>query len=213
MEKRILNSSRIFLFIICGLIILIAVFLVGLFWGQKSMDAAYQQGYQAAWNDARELVDESGYFPPEPEEVLELYGEITGINEINKTIAFQAEPYSDNPFADTSSLLRTVAVNESTLIMKMVQKDLDEFLEEQQEYDALIAGLGPEEELPEPPTSYYTEVVGFEELEPGQSISAASLTDIKSAEEYTASQINIFIVETPEEEEGPATEEFMLETE
>lgn len=222
LEKKILTSSRITLFIICGLIILIAVFLVGLYWGQLINRDTYQQGYNDAWNQAKQLVDESGYFLPEPDEVFELAGAIIEINEINRTFTLDAQPISDNPLAKAGLLTRTVAVDENTLIFKNTPKGFEEFEAEQEEFDNLIAELGPEDEMPEAPAAYIVDVVKFNDLASGDMVIVASLADIKDVEQFTASQIDIYvpieemIPEEPAEPEElpgeePATVEESLE--
>jgi hypothetical protein len=206
MEKKILSGTNKALLIICGLIILIAVFLAGLFWGQQASKMVYQQGYNDAWQYARQLIEDSGFFPPEPDEVFNLSGEIVEINENKQMITLQAEPYSSNPLADTGSLMRTVKLDENTAIVKNTEKSIEQFNAEQTEYNALIAGLGPEDEIPDPPLNYETEVVDFGSLKTGLTVNISAQENIKDADEFIAERIEIYISAPVVEEEAPAEE-------
>jgi hypothetical protein len=197
-EKKILNSSRIFLIIICSLIILTAVFLAGLFWGQNTATTAYQMGYQTAWSTAQRAVEESGYFAPEAEEVFEIFGTIVNINNNKKSITIESEPYSDNPLADTGAVLKEIMVDDHTLFYINTPKSFEEFQTEVDAHDAALLKLGRDEIPPEPPLIYNSEKVAFENLSLGDYIGALAETNIKGLDEFTASEINVYL--EPEEE-------------
>lgn len=200
MEQKIHNGTRWTLIIVSSLIILTAVFLVGLFWGQKSTENAYQQGYDAGWSAARLAVEESGLFPPEIEEINNLSGEIMDINVKNQSFTIMAESVSTNPLAETGPMIRTIQINEATVITKNTPKNFDEFFKEQEAYDRKFATLDPEDTPPEAPSPYEREEIGFDDLVAGQTVTAYSSENIKSADSIVAERVDIYIEEQIEEE-------------
>lgn len=203
-EQKFLNGTRLTLVIVSLLIILTAVFLVGFFWGQKNSEQAYQLGYEAGWQSAKEIVDQSGIFPPEPEEINQLVGEITDINKTNHALTMMIEPYNDNPLADSGPLSRTIQISIDTEITKYTPKSLEEFLQEQAAYDEMIEDLPPEEVPGEPPSPYDFEKVDFEAFELGQLVSVHSLEDISEKTVINPDRVGIYL---EEEVLPPAPEE------
>jgi hypothetical protein len=198
-EQKIHNGTRWSLIIISSLIILTAVFLVGLFWGQKNTENAYQQGYDAGWSTARLAVEESGVFPPEIEEINSLSGEIMDINTKNQSFTIMADAVSNNPLEETGPMIRTIQINEAAVITKNTPKDFDEFFKEQEAYDRQLATLSPEETPPEAPSPYDTEEIGFEDLEAGQTVTVHSSENIRIADLIVAERIDIYIEVEAEE--------------
>lgn len=205
-EQKILSSSKLGLFIVCGLIIVIAAFLVGLYWGQQYGGDGYQQGYNAAWQKAQDLT--AHLFPPEPQEVLQLSGKVTDINTRGNSLTLEAEPLTDNPFVQAGPLTRTVQIDENTDITKYTEKDLAEFAAEEEQFQKALTSLGPDQTPPEPPSAYDSEEISLSDLKAGDSVTVESLTDIKNATSFTASRIGVYVQQpspelTPPEPEPP----------
>jgi len=201
MEQKIHNSTRWTLIIVSSLIILTAVFMVGLFWGQKNTENAYQQGYDAGWSAAGLAIEESGLFPEEIEEVKDVSGEIMDINTKNQSFTMMAESVSNNPLAETGPMIRTIQINEATIITKNTAKDFEEYFKEQEAYDRQMAILDPEETPAEPPSPYEKEEIGFDDIIAGLRVTVYSSENIKTADSITAERIDIYIEEELEEVE------------
>jgi hypothetical protein len=194
MEQKIHNGSRWALIIVSSVIVLTAVFLGGLFWGQKSSESAYQQGYVAAWSAAKLAIDESGFFPPEFEEIFDMAGEIMDINVKNHTLTMMAEPISDNPLAETGPAIRTIQISVDTVLSKKIPKDFEEYFAEQEAYDAQFAELGPDDpEVGQPPFPFTSEDAVFEDFEVGQIIVVHTSIDIKEAEQINPEYVDLII--------------------
>ena len=189
LERKILNSTRLVLFIISGLIILIAVFLVGLYWGQMGLRDLYQEGYETAWQKAKSVVQDTGVFAPEPEEIYTIRG--TVLSKKTNEITLSADTETDNPFVSQGPLVRNVKIDESTQILKRIIKTDEEFEREIAEYIQKTAQAGDEEEVMDPPTDYTEQAIDFDDIVEGDTISVTALENIKGVEEFTASAIHV----------------------
>jgi len=198
LEKKILSSTRLALFVVSGLIILIAVFLVGLYWGQTTSRDIYQQGYESAWQSAKNLVTELGVFAPEQEEIFTIRGTIS--NKKAHEITLSAEPETDNPFIDAGPLERNVLINADTQIFKRTAKDEQDFEQEMEQYLQQAALAGDEEAAPGAPTDYVEEIISLDGMREGDAVSITALENIKGAQEFTAAKIYVLIKPTAEEE-------------
>lgn len=195
-EQKVHNGSRWALIIVSLLIILTAVFLGGLFWGQKNSENAYQQGYTAGWSAAKLAVDESGIFPPEFEEIFDMTGEIMSISEKNHTLTLMVEPFSDNPLAEAGPSIRVIQIGVDTVLNKKIPKNFEEYLNEQEAYDALITSLGPDDtEIGQPPSPFTDENAVFEDFSVGQTIVIHTLIDIKKADKINPESVDIIFEE------------------
>jgi len=202
MEQKIHNGSRWVLITISSLIVLTAVFLGGLFWGQKSSESAYQQGYNAGWSAAKLAVDESGIFPPELEEILDMAGEIIDVSEKNHTLTMMAQSFSDNPLAETGPAIRTIQISVDTIISKKIPKDFEEYFAEQEAYDELMASLGPDDPgVGQPPFPFTSEDGAFEDFLVGQTIVVHTSIDIKDVDEINPEFVDIIVEEELAEDE------------
>lgn len=194
-HKKISSTTQIILIIICLLIALTATFLIGLYWGQKSYEDAFKAGYETAWQAAQKKLEESGLAALPEEEILSVSGTVIEIGE--DSFMIEASPVAGNVL-DSAPIMRTIMVGGETIISKKTEKDPEKIIGEQRAYDALIAGLGAEDEIPAPPSPYETEVVGFGDLKTGQSVTVRAGKDIRNATMIDALEIDIFVRLAPE---------------
>ncbi|MBU0649384.1 hypothetical protein KJ969_04815 [Patescibacteria group bacterium] len=199
LEKKILSSTRLALFVVSGLIILLAVFLVGLYWGQNADRDIYQQGYNSAWQRAADLIDRLGVFAPEQDEIFTIKGTVA--DKKTNGITLSAEPETDNPFADQGPLERSVTIDANTQIFKRTTKSDQEFESEMEQYLQKISQAGDEEDVANPPTDYAEQAIDFDDIEEGDAVSVTALENIKGVEEFVASKIYILVEPATEEEE------------
>ncbi|MDD4995391.1 MAG: hypothetical protein PHW53_02945 [Patescibacteria group bacterium] len=192
MEQKILAGTKLLLFAICTLIILAAAFLTGLFWGQKSAKDAFNLGYTTAWQAAKEAVDASGLFAPEPEEIMAISGTITNINASAGALTITAEPLSDNPLASRENISRIVRTDSATTFIIRTEKDTEKFDAEQEAFNKKMNALAANQTPPEPPTLYNDTPAEFEDIEQGGRITVKAETNIKDAAEFTASEVIIY---------------------
>jgi len=207
-NKKITSTTQIILIVICILIAVTASFLIGLYWGQKSYEDSFKAGYETAWQAAQKKLEDTGLAAPPEQEIISVSGTVIEIGE--NSFMIEASPVAGSVL-DSAPIMRTIMVGDETVISKKTEKDPDELIDEQRTYDALIAGLGVEDEIPSPPSPYETETVGLSDLAVGQSVTVRAGKDIRNAATIDALEIDIYIrlapetpaVGTTEEEIGP----------
>jgi|GEM_PF-7116470 len=196
-HKRISSTTQIILIVICILIAITAAFLIGLFWGQKSYETAFKTGYETGWQAAEKRLEDGGFIFPEEEIINTVNGTIIEINTDSFTL--EAEQASSNPLA-TNPIERTVNINNDTIIYQNIEKDPETVAAEQQVFDEALAQLGPDEEVPDPPSFYETQEIEFSDLEIGSRVSVSAEENIGNATSIDAAQVDMYMSIEPEVE-------------
>ncbi len=84
---------------------------------------AYENGFAAGMQNAKKIVEDGNYFPPEPDKITSVYGTIAGID--GENIVIKAAPVSPNPFSDQGPETRTVKAG-AAKIFALVNKTAQE---------------------------------------------------------------------------------------
>lgn len=152
----------------------------------------YKKGYQAGFDTAKSLVESSsiGKTIIKQEDVRFIVGTVTAVTSEKITI----HTISNNPFDDSSLNDRIVAVSSSTLLVKLVQKDsalfqseVDAFTEVMKAGTSTLIKIKPSD-YPQP---FIETKVTISDIRAGDALLVTTLTNIKSAKEFTASRIEI----------------------
>jgi len=187
---------------IIAIIVLVLVFLVGMFIGTKlSRKVATTSGnqpdtFQAGWDAAKARLSQSplGMSIPAGREIKDISGTIQKINGNQLTVKINPlEPLAD-PTLDT----RVVTVDSNTKITLSTPKDPTEFQKEVQDFQDKVKQQQQETQTnpsaPQtpitPPISYNKKNIGLLDLKINQQVEITASADIKDAKEFTATQID-----------------------
>ncbi len=197
MSKKLINT-----------IIIILVFVIGLVLGliirpkQSSAPTGSQNTYQAGWNAAEQKLVQSGMVPGLNSNIpiKSLSGTVEKIDGNKLTV--KTVPL--NPLADSSLDERIVDVDSSTKIFQMTQKDPQEYQKEmaafqktmQSQTQAQISNTAnktnsAKPQTATPPMPFDKKQISLSDLKAGMQISITSSIDIKTAQEFTATEIDI----------------------
>ncbi|MDP1690341.1 MAG: hypothetical protein Q8L52_04060 [bacterium] len=153
-----------------------------------SIFAMWRVGYQAGFNSAKSLVEKSrlGDMIRTPADVRALLGTVTLVGSGSLTL----HVISNNPF-DSSPSNRTVLVDASTKIIKIVQKDPKVFQSEVAVFSkAAQSGSTSAKNAPSPAPFTLTTVT-LADIKVGDTITVTASSNIKSAKEFTAIGIQV----------------------
>ena len=184
-----MNYTKIFKTVIIAVFIAVA-FIIGTYTVNEraiknnSYDTGYNMGYEAAWNEAKTIVDSSTMFPREPEEMYLISGIIKDISISNGLILLEANPVSSNPLSeDSKSTVRKIKINSDTEIIEIIYKTPEEMLETEKNEEAsdLIMPFSP-----------FTEnKITLKQLNIGDRITITSDKNIKKEMEIMATKISL----------------------
>lgn len=148
-----------------------------------------QKGYQSGFNAARTLVENSsvGKFLATPDDVHTLTGAVTAVSGNRVTIHLQ----SANPFDDPTLADRTIIVDASTTVTKLIPVDPKVLQAEMSNFIATTQGTTTSTK--EPPASFTATDASVASIEVGDSINVSAPENIKSMKEFTASSITILL--------------------
>jgi hypothetical protein len=144
-------------------------------------------GYQAGFNDAKSLVENSGIgnVLRTPDDIRTLSGVVTAIG--GDRIAMHIQ--SVNPFDDQTLNDRTILITADTKIVKLVQKDQKAF---QSEMDTFIKATASNKNIgTEPPQPFTRVAADIASITANDFLMVTSLENIKTLKEFTASEIQI----------------------
>ena len=144
-------------------------------------------GYQAGFNDAKSLVENSGIGKVlrTPDDIRTLSGVVTAIDGDRITMHIQ----SVNPFDDQTLNDRTILITADTKIVKLVQKDPKTF---QSEMAVFIKTAASNENAGTQPPQPFTQVaVDVASIAADDSLMVTSLENIKTLKEFPASEIQV----------------------
>ena len=197
MSKKLINT-----------IIIILVFVIGLILGiiirpkQSSAPVGSQNTYQAGWNAAEQKLAQSGMVPGLDSNIpiKSISGTVEKIDGNKLTV--KIVPL--DPLADPSTLERTVDVDNSTQFFQMVQKDPQEYQQEMAAFQKTMQSQtqaqtsntanktnSAQPQTATPPMPFDKKQISLSDLKAGMQISITSNSDIKTAQEFTATEIDI----------------------
>lgn len=153
---------------------------------QTSVNEA--QTYQAGFNAARKLVEESslGNFFKVQDDVRSLSGNITAVAGNRLTLHVQA---MNNPFDKESINDRTVVTDANTKIIKLTPIDQKTYQTELAKFMSTSRSATSTKLIP--PQQFTQTVVSFGDTKVGDSVIVTAGENIKNAREFTASEIQI----------------------
>ncbi len=148
-----------------------------------------KKGYQFGFTAAQTLVENSsvGSFFRTPNDVRILSGTVTAISGDSFTVHLQ----SVNPFDDPSLADRTVIVNASTTVTRLVPVDPKVFQTEMNSF--MVTTQGTATNTKAPPASFTTVVANEADIKVGDSVNVSASGNIKTLKEFIASDINILL--------------------
>ncbi len=178
-------------FSIIGIIILLIGAIVGMF-ADPYLPASLsntKKGYQSGFDAARMLVENSdfGHFLSTPSDVRILSGTVTAVN--GDLIALHLQ--SVNPFDGPALADRTVIVDASTTVTRLVPIDPKVFQAEMNSF--VTAAQGAATNTKTPPASFTTAATDAASIKVGDSINVSASENIKTLKEFPASSITILL--------------------
>ncbi len=208
-ELKSKSAKKPFLMLL-GVILLAFTFLLGYSVGLEQARKQKDAGYQAAVDDIKVKLEETGLMPPAVE-TNTIDGAVTAVGE--GLLEVDAAQLVNNPLETPAPVKRRVLVNADTKITKSVPLSPDEmeaalatFEAEQKKFDAAVRA-GQETEPPMPPASSTVQEIGLADIAPGDQIRAAAANNITFASEFTAIEITVLgRNEAPPEEPAPGEE-------
>jgi hypothetical protein len=180
-----------------GITIIAATFLIGIL-GSTFLDAhlppklsnfkkGYARGYENGVIVTKNRVEKSnlGAFFQTPSDVRVLYGKVTSVANNQLTLHVT----SNNPFDSSIIADRIVKVDATTKIAQQVSKDPAVYKKELAAYTQKIK----DKVAATVPFPYVEKVVPFSTIKVGDTISVIASSNIKTAKEFTASQVNMSV--------------------
>ncbi|MBN1585541.1 hypothetical protein JW899_04210 [Candidatus Uhrbacteria bacterium] len=180
-----------------------AAFLAGYAIGAKRADDGYRAGYERAWGDAKQKLDDSGFFPNP--EATSVSGTITAIGPNYVDIA--ANPTVLNPLSDPAPTSRRVLLTDRTKIAVLSYLPSEEFEElnrkYQESFEAYVresAESGPEDmpEPPMPPEPFGQTEINTEKLAVGTAVEVIGEGNIALSPSFEAISIRTWSTSQPE---------------
>jgi len=186
---------------IIAIVAAIIFFVIGIFVGTKINKVALPQGaasdaqntYQSGWIAAMKSLEASGAVPAIPEgiSVKQLSGTIKSISGSTVTLSISTPGLAATPELAT----RTVTIDGNTKIEQWVQRDPADIQKDLEAFNAQLATLknspSTPGNIPTPPQTQNKQDANISDLKVGQSISVTSADDVKSAQQFTATEIDI----------------------
>ncbi len=175
------------LWVLTGLVILLAVFLAGYSIGTKSGTSISSKedgaGYRAGLEAARQKIRNSGILPPEPSEVRIVNGTVSGVS--GNLITISALPITANPLEPQGPSIRAVTVTDKTVLKMTIPLTNEEFQKAIEKYNAASRSG---ERLP-PPSPYREVTITLADIRNGMGINVTADKDIRLAETFTATTV------------------------
>ena len=166
----------------------VAILVAGIIVGAAASFYFYSaSSYQAGFNAARSLVEQSslGGFFRTPTDARTLQGTVTALSGDRLTV----RTHSSNPFDDPSLSDRTIFINASTTVIKVVQKDAKVFQAEMLNFLKASEGTATNSRIL--PVAFITTVANVSDIKVGDSVNVLASEDINSLSEFTARGIQI----------------------
>ena len=161
-----------------SLISFLVVFGIGIVIGTTLIDkeTIYQKGYQEAWEKAEKLVEEKVPFFKTPQEIHSLNGEV--IETSANFLKIKVGPLTQNPLSEVyKETLRKVKITSETLIVKRVERSLEERREMM------------EKELPPLFEFFKEEEIEISQIKKGDRVVVESEENILTKSEFKAKKI------------------------
>ncbi len=188
-------------------IVIILVFVIGLVFGlvikpkASSAPAGSQNTYQAGWNAAEQKLAQSGMIPGLNSNIpiKSISGTVEKIDGNKLTV----KTISLNPLADPSTNERIVDVDNGTQFFQMTQKDPQEFQKEMTDFQKTMQSQTAntsqvknsqtqiQPQTATPPMPFDKKQISLSDIKVGQRISITSGSDLKTAKEFKAMEIDI----------------------
>ena len=159
----------------------------------------YSRGSKAVVASYTGKVAEVSKFFPSSQEVFSLSGKIKNIK--NDVITIDADPITINPFLkENYPSVRQITVNNSTLITKIEQKNLQTFQKEMLAYQKLMQQNSVKETsiVNLLPKQFSENKMALSDLVAGDTITVAASSNISAATSFTATKIQLINLSTTE---------------
>ncbi len=196
-----MNGKKI-IWIVVAVVVAIGSFLAGVSVGNKGTTISqiatggdYQQGFNAAMEQARKKVSESGIFPMSPKTVNTISGTVKSVNGNSLVITVNGR-VSPNPLDEQGPVERTVMVGDKTVISAQVAMTADEQSAQMKKYNEAMKGSTKNSIPPPPPVPFTEKIVAVDAIKIGMFVTVTSDDDIKLSSTINASKINFSAVPT-----------------
>ena len=168
--------------------------IVGIFIGTKIKKTGAPAGadntYQAGWEAAMKNAGAGLPMVPDNIPIKQLSGTIKSISGSSVTVSVVTPGLSATPELAT----RTITINGSTKIEQLVQRDPADVQKDMQAFEAQVkaqASSTTPQALPTPPQIKSKQDAQLSDLKVGQSINVMASDDIKNAQQFVATEIDI----------------------
>ncbi len=171
--------------------IFIAIFLVliGVIVGHsintpKEIKVSEKGTFEDGWKAAEERLIESGYIMSIEESMQYAYGEVLDL----KSNGLSVMTYAESPLAEEQRPVVEVVITNDTEIVKLTERDWQEYEAEMESFFAKIeAGEEPEEE----PEYFTREHISLYDINIGDYVMVNTLEDVRTSKTVTATSIEI----------------------
>ena len=193
-NSPVISNKHFVQCVLACVLVFVVAFGVGVFSGPKVFTAkdpsnvSVENTYEAGWNAAKKRLAESEFAPIiNIQDSRSVRGSIDAIS--GGRIMVRIRPIE--PLADPALDTRVILTTETTKVLRLEQKDAQEF---QKELNAFFESIKKNKTLngpATPPEPFIKTLITVKDLEVGDRIIVLASEDIKVAKEFAASEIQI----------------------